>query len=263
MKTKMWNAVGGFAWVGMLLALSTYLATSQVQGQPVATLAQPNTPSDPGPKFDLDFIGGPPDELIRAIERATGQPLNAIVPQEEAGYNLPAFKVRQVNVENLFKALETASLRTETYVTGTYFSDFGGKGARSQYAMSETSAGFQKLGNLWVFRVKRPARVPDDGLRSARFYQLEPFLAKNTIEDITTAIQTAWTMMGKAKSATTNTLKFHKETKLLIAVGEEPQLQVIDDVLKALQPTFVSPRGGRRGPVNNTTTNAPQKNQFE
>jgi hypothetical protein len=31
-------------------------------------------------------------------------------------------------------------------------------------------------------------------------------------------------------------LKFHPETKLLIAVGDEAQLQAIDDILKSLRP---------------------------
>jgi hypothetical protein len=53
------------------------------------------------------------------------------------------------------------------------------------------------------------------------------------VDDITTAIQTGWKMMGDKE---TPEISFHKETKLLIAVGEPDQLGVIDDVLKALQP---------------------------
>lgn len=267
MKTNILRGVGLFSCAGMFLALSLCPAPGQVPGLPARPISQlnpqpfnpapPSPPSDSGPKFDLDFPGGSPDRLIRAIEDATGEPLNAIVPPEEAAYNLPAFKVRQVNVENLFKALETASARKEAYVTGTYFGGLGG-GRNSQYSTSETSAGFQKQGNLWVFLVKRPAYPPNDGnTKTARFYQLEPFLTKNTIEDITTAIQTAWSMMGKTKSNTADTLKFHQETKLLIAVGEESQLQVIDDVLQALRPELY-PRVVRP-PTHQPTTNAPPK----
>ena len=42
-------------------------------------------------------------------------------------------------------------------------------------------------------------------------------------------------MMGFEKETTSNNLKFHKETKLLIAVADESLLWVVDDVLRALE----------------------------
>ena len=53
------------------------------------------------------------------------------------------------------------------------------------------------------------------------------------MDDITTAIQTGWKMLGDKD---TPTISFHKDTKLLIAVGEPGKLETIDAVLRALQP---------------------------
>jgi hypothetical protein len=45
----------------------------------------------------------------------------------------------------------------------------------------------------------------------------------------------------------TPTISFHKETKLLIAVGEASKLDTIDAVLRALEPPSPSPSGRRPG----------------
>ena len=67
-----------------------------------------------------------------------------------------------------------------------------------------------------------------------RFYSLAPYLERGlTVDDITTAIQTGWKMMDDSD---TPTIRFHKETKLLIAVGERSKLETIDAVLMALEP---------------------------
>ena len=64
-----------------------------------------------------------------------------------------------------------------------------------------------------------------------RFYQLTPYLETYKVEDITTAIQTGWKMLGETNPPT---ISFHKDTKLLIAVGEPSKLQLIDSVLQQL-----------------------------
>jgi hypothetical protein len=65
-----------------------------------------------------------------------------------------------------------------------------------------------------------------------RFYSLAPYLDRHiTVDDITTAIETGWKMLGDSAPAN---ISFHKDTKLLIAVGEPSKLETIDAVLKAL-----------------------------
>jgi hypothetical protein len=242
-------------------------------GSPPAAVAYASPSPEPAPagtkpavKFDLNFGGGTPAELVEAIEGATKEPLNAVIRDEDKDVALPALKVRQVTVEDLFGALEQASRRRVAQVTGTYFSGFGGKGAQSQYQIAETSYGFKRQGNLWVFRFEKPVTPPDSVPSRARFYQLDAYLTRYTIDDITTAIQTAWRMTSQ-KAAIAQSLKFHEQTKLLIAVGEESELQVIDDVLKALLPTtdaLVRPPGkAPKVPDAAHKTNAPAADPAE
>ena len=54
-----------------------------------------------------------------------------------------------------------------------------------------------------------------------------------SVDDITTAIQTGWKMLGEENPPK---ISFHKDTKLLIAVGEPDKLEIIDAVLNSLQP---------------------------
>jgi len=227
-----------------------------------AGLAEPSRREE-APLFDLEFGGGTPQQLVAAIEKATGEPLNAIIPEQDKDVLLPALRMRQVTVSDLFAAMEQSSRRTEMYVTGTYYSGFAG--SQAQYSQQNTSFGFRKVGTVWVFSNNKVTPPPDLVSVKTRFYQLEPYLVGNavrpgnTVEDITTAIQTAWKMMENKqvrKNATTE-LKFHKETGLLIAVGDAVQVQMIDDVLSALRPDLAT----GLPPAEPRKTNAPAKKQ--
>lgn len=161
-------------------------------------------------RFDLDFPGGTPRELAMAIQKAMNRPLNVIIPTEQADWKLPPLKMSGVNAAELFRALSAAMQSPELEVG--FF--------RREALPSDQS--------VWYFKVQQghPGKV-------ARFYLLTPYLEVGlTVDDISTAIRTAWKMRGDA--ATPN-LSFHQETKLLIAVGEPTQLSTVDDVLRALE----------------------------
>jgi len=191
------------------------------------------------PRFDLEFGGGEPKDLVQAIEKASGKPLNAVIPTEDANAPLPPFSVKQVSVQQLFLALAHASVKEEVQVTG-YNRDGNGDRIPS-VSFIETSYGFKTVGtptenSVWYFYWHKPRPMP--GPEPAivppvcRFYQLGSYLdAGYKVEDITTAIETAWKMLGE-----TNPLKisYHKDTKLLIAVGQPENLGVIENVLASL-----------------------------
>jgi hypothetical protein len=197
-------------------------------------------------KFNLDFPGGTPKELVAAIEKAMGKPLNAIIPTEDSDLQMPALKMNDVIVPQLFTALEAASIKQET--RNTSMNSFGGPyGPGFSYTTVNTSYGFKTEGNvsddsIWYFHVENPPQAqlsPPSPAKNCRFYQLAPYLERGlTVDDITTAIQTGWKMEGPE---TPPDISYHKETKLLIAVGDPEKLQVIDDVLKALQPPMQQP----------------------
>lgn len=221
---------------------STFLLVNQLafgQAQPIKPLLPESASSQATKpvltKFDLDFPGGYPLELVKAIEKASGKPLNAIVPDGFQNLRLlPELKMNGVDVAQLFAALQAASLKNVTYVTGTYAT--GGLGGRERPITQSmiSTYGFKTQGtptddSIWYFYYETPSVVPEPII--CRFWQLESYLTKHKIEDITTAIQTGWKMLGESSPPTMN---FHADTKLLIAVGQEEKLKLIDSVLREL-----------------------------
>lgn len=214
-----------------------------------------NTPPTLLTKFNLDFPGGTPREMVAAIQKAMGKPLNAIIPEQYKDLKLPPLKMNNVNVQELFQALESASRKSEAYITGTTFGGGGGGNLRpnNSYQIANTAYGFRTSGTVsddavWYFFYEKPALPTLVENKSCRFYSLTPYLDSGlTVDDITTAIQSGWKMLGEKE---TPSISFHKETKLLIAVGEPGKLEIIDSVLQALRPTLPAqsnPAGRRFG----------------
>jgi hypothetical protein len=197
-------------------------------------------------KFDLNFQGGNPEALVAAIEKATGKPLNAIVPNEERNVQIPPMKLTNVTVPDLFEALKMAST----------------KRVYGFNSITESAYGFETKGQgadaVWCFRSYKP-REPQPESDVCRFFQLAPYLENFTIEDITTAVQTGWELLGIKP---TPRLKFHPETKLLIAVGQPEQIGTIEAVLAQLrnptQPPFGMP-GVLGRPTRALPPQAPKK----
>lgn len=163
-------------------------------------------------KFDLDFSGGTPDDFLTAIEKATGKPLNVVILNKDANTQLPPLRLKHISVPALFSALAGVTAQTDSdYLFSTHDS-----------VVSDDS--------IWFFSV---SKAPPS-TTTCRYYFLESYLDKGlTVDDITTAIKSGWDMQHIDPQPR---ISFHKETKLLIAVGDPNQLSAIDAVLKALQP---------------------------
>jgi hypothetical protein len=212
---------------GQSSSIVTFSSATATQNQPPALT-----------KFNLDFPGGTPKELVAAIEKTMGKPLNAIIPTEDVNLQMPPLKMNDVDVVQLFTALGAASLKQETRNTSM---NYYGSTPNYTYTTVNTDYGFKTEGqmsddSIWFFYVQNPPQpqfTPPAPAKACRFYQLRPYLDSGlTVDDITTAIQTGWKMMGDTSPPE---ISFHKETKLLIAVGAPDKLEIIDDVLKALQ----------------------------
>src|SRR5436309_2083882 len=63
-------------------------------------------------RFNLDFPGGTPEQLVRAIEKASGKPVNVVIPAEYADVKLPPVRMKEATVPQLFQALTQASPKT-------------------------------------------------------------------------------------------------------------------------------------------------------
>lgn len=213
-------------------------------------------------RFDLDFPGGTPADLVAAIQKAMGKPLNVIIPEEDANTPLPPLKMHDVDVAQLFAALEPASLKTIAVNLGQ---NPGLPRNRPAYTMSTVGYGF-RMGpgqasdnSIWYFHVDQPVLPPTlpepNEAQYCRFFQLSSFLDRGlTVDDITTAIQTGWKMAGVDPAPE---LSYHKETKLLIAYGTGDKISLIQQVLDSL------PSQNSAAPRNNGDALANQVKQLE
>lgn len=212
------------------------LAQNQVQFVPGALVGSvgPGTEASASandPSFDLDFRGGSPAALVREIGKASGHPVNVIIPSELAEVPLPPMNLRNVTVPALFSALQAA---------GPY--GFVTQGPPSHDA-------------VWVFYQRNPPpRIsppvmpapvvppqpvePPRPREEVRVLNLRPYLSAGlSVEDITTAVRVACEMLPDAGQPR---LTFHKETSLLITRGRPDQLELVERVLSQLD-TFTGP----------------------
>jgi hypothetical protein len=190
----------------------------------------PNSPD--APKFSIDFPGGTPGALIDFLKEAIGTTPNIMVAQSLEDVRLPAFKLQEVTLEDLFLALN--GIASENI------------GARWQLSGSREP--------IWVLNPTPPSGFdanidPLTGQptalarrREVRVVPIGNFLSEYTVDDITTSIQTAWAMMPEESKAQ---LKFHKDTNLLIAVGTRTQLDLLNQVLGALSTELETKRSAQ------------------
>jgi len=204
-------------------------AIEKALGKPLNVIISTEDGLPPLTEFNLDFPGGTPAELVKAIEKAMDKPLNVIIPTEDAAIQLPPLKMNDVVTVQLFAALDVASRR----IVSGYTLPGAPPGT---LGTASISYGFRTVdsrvsdASIWYFHAERSGTPA--GERVCRFYTLATYLDCGfTVDDITTAIQTGWKMAGATPLPELN---YHKETKLLIAYGESSQLRIIDNVLESL-----------------------------
>lgn len=222
-----------------ILFVTTY---SQIPGQPGPIVGFPGgtVPANLDlPKFDLDFQGGTPTLLIVHINEALRkqqQNVNVIIPTEYDSVGIPPMKLKSVNVQQVFEALTRTSQKRVTVATGVV--DYGAAGIptrRTSYSEQFSSYSFQAVppistNSIWYFVVTEPSKIEE--VKTCQFYQLGPYLQQGlNVNDITTAIKAGYKMLGESAAPELN---FHEETSLLIAVGPESKLKLIDQVLSQL-----------------------------
>lgn len=189
-------------------------------------------------RFDLNFRGGPPEILIYELREQAGVSVNAIIPEDVADTQIPAMSVKNVTLKQLFDAIEAAGRKTTLHAMSTARSSAPGRPPLVNYQSFEAGYGFRTVGEpgddaIWHFYREDPPAVPEPRpVRVVRFHQLGLYLGAYEIDDIVTAIRTGWELLEVEDLPT---LKFHEETRLLIAVGDPELLETIDEVLRQLQ----------------------------
>ena len=118
---------------GLLKRLSTILILigglslleSRAQAPAPATTRPdivPGAPANAAPDdlscFDLDFKGGPPQQLVAEIEKV-GVLINVIIPDGAHSVMIPPLKMRNVTLPQLFQATEVVSQNVTPTKEGT------------------------------------------------------------------------------------------------------------------------------------------------
>ncbi len=193
----------------LLLALALPLVA-----QPEAATMRSN-PSQL-PSIDaLDFKGGTLADFLEAA-KASGSSFNLVAHREHLMVAVPPFSVRNVEPAALAQALDHL-LRSY----GLAVSSFIG---------SPTSQP--------IFTVTATQRPHPNNLIHA--FQLGPFLDSMPVEEIVSAIRTAWELTpGWAPDELV--VKYHPGTKLLLVSGPREAVEMADLIVRRLAPNEIQP----------------------
>ncbi len=208
----------------ILLAWLCLAAAPGTDAQPAESPApETRSPAVASTRFDLNFPGGSPHALVKMLQAASGEPVNALIPPEGEKFTLPPLNYRNVTVEEVL-----APLRWSRDVAVV----------QSAGGISYQQEGYEwrREAGVWVMRAYTARDFPE-------VFQVEPvnvrlLLAHYTIDDLTTAIDSAWKLQGAPAD---NQLLFHAETSLLILKGRPVDIDTARKVLKSLEAPAATP----------------------
>jgi hypothetical protein len=231
------------------LAIGT-LALSAVAQFPGGRMPQPPmidpatglpipTKVDTGPRFDLNFPGGEPANLIEAIEKASKQRPNVVIHPECAALTIPGFRLRDVSAYQVFTTLNTLNQGTSD---SGYWQRVNMEDAEIWTLLPQNKSGGGQFTGGFPIPISAPRPQP-----ICKIFNLGPYLDKYTVEDITTSVQGAWDLM---KLENIPSIKYHKDTKLLIVVGFVNELNVVADVLHQLDSNLESKEKSAKIPAD-------------
>ena len=186
------------------------------------------------------FNGGTATEFVEMLKGHLDVSPNIIIAPKLRDTPIPELELKKVTLADIFQALNTLSedksiqwqlsgstepiwvlnpapgaLNTPAQVGGAGFPGASGFGMPGMMVDPLTGA-----------------PIPLNNGRICQILPLGKYLGEYKVEDITTAVKTAWSMMGDDAGAQ---LKYHTDTKLLIAVGTSGQLSILSQVLSSLE----------------------------
>lgn len=205
--------------LGIWLGLGSWaLAQSTAPASPaIPPLPSPSEAVAPSKKrFDLDLKNNTAKDVIDLISHQLGYPLNIVFVGNSAEKVMPSLRLHQVTLEEFFAAMEMAG-------------NFGGAAHTFSFVQVE------KAPNVYVCNVQDLYVEPETPPTENAFFDLQPLLTSDqmTVDDITTAISTAW-MADGAPEPKAESLRFHQETKLLIVTAPPSRLQSATALIKLL-----------------------------
>lgn len=196
-------------------ALSAYAQATPGTPAPRLPLAGPDAN-----RFEIVFPGGTPRDLIAMLDKQVGPEANVMIAPSMEKARIPAFTLRNVALSDVFMALNSLA---------------DGSNSGMWTATGSTAP-------VWVLNPTPPKADPFQQRLNAvanppkrevcDIFPVSHFLTTYKVEDITTAVQTAWSMQEDSSGAT---LKFHVDTGLLIAVGPVEKVAIVKSVLSSLE----------------------------
>lgn len=187
------------------------------------------------------FNGGTATEFVEELKAHLNVSPNIIVAPKLRDTPIPELELKNVTLADIFQALNTLSedksiqwqLSGSTEPIWVLNPAPGTSQTQAQTGGYPGAGGFG-MGGMTVDPLTGMPMAMNNG-RTCQILPLGKYLqpvGEYKVEDITTAVKTAWSMMGDDAGAQ---LKYHTDTKLLIAVGTSAQLSILSQVLSSLE----------------------------
>jgi hypothetical protein len=211
-----------------LLSLNTTAVAEKLTASQVSISASgihhPSGSQEPEARFNIDFPGGTPRELIAALNEASGTPVNAFIPETVHAFTMPPMKYYNVSVSEVLKPLQGRQVINVAEERGSRESD-----------IQEISYRWSSSDNIWRMEVQDIYPSPPTQFIVAPF-NVSHLLEAYTIDDITTTIDSAWKLNRAPKE---NEIMFHPETKIILVKCPAEDMQVLSSVLDTLRVALI------------------------
>jgi len=205
--------------------------TTPAAGMPVSSSGTVQVSPPAEPNIDIDFPGGSIAQLVTLLAKSGINSFNLIGEKPDMEVQLPPFSLR--NVEP------------------------GALGAALQVLLRHSGVNLMLQGTskaiLGVLSREQNPAARSTGSRSAfESFQLTPYLADQTVDDIVGAIRAGWEL-DPAHDGTALRLRFHPATSVLLVSGPDDAIVLARNVLMQLKRT-----PEKRHPINPIGTPPPE-----
>jgi hypothetical protein len=169
------------------------------------------------PMVTVDFPGGPASALIAAINKAGGS-FNVIGDKGDLAIELPPLSVRNADAASFAGAL--AAILPSGYM----LSANGGPGPGQVYTLRKQTP----------VEAANTAYALSSRIAAFQSFQLAAYLDTQTVDDIVSAIHSAWELDPSHKPDALH-VKFHPPTGILLVSCPQEGIMIVQSVLQQLR----------------------------
>jgi hypothetical protein len=165
----------------------------------------------PEKRYDLEFPGGTPTQLVAAIRKASEGPCNLVIATDAAKLPLPPLSLDSTTTPEVLMALAQTL-----------------NNAGTAHLSVQVHGSTVKETTVWT--LNRSNRNESPPLLSCQVTNIEFLLAAYTVDEITNALATAWKLQGGEPPK----YSYDKATGLLMVAGDGRQLELVNNVLQQM-----------------------------